>query len=81
VRSRPVSPGGEVRDVHGMVLVGASFPDAKAQAGAEVTCEPRMLLKATGVGGSAPFHLPDLLTAGSSAAETECAKMSAASAS
>jgi len=28
-----------------MVLVGESFPDAKAQVAAEVTCEPRMLLK------------------------------------
>src|SRR5580700_9007602 len=34
-----------MRDIHGMVLVGASFPDAKAQVAAEVTCEPRMLLK------------------------------------
>jgi hypothetical protein len=34
-----------VRDIHGMVMVGASFPDAKAQVAAEVTCEPRMLLK------------------------------------
>jgi hypothetical protein len=31
--------------MHGMVLVGASFPDAKAQVAAEVTCEPRALLK------------------------------------
>ena len=30
-----------------MVLVGASFPDAKAQVAAEVTCEPRTLLKTT----------------------------------
>ena len=28
-----------------MVLVGESFPDAKARVAAEVTCEPRMLLK------------------------------------
>jgi hypothetical protein len=28
-----------------MVLVGESFPDAKAQVTAEVTYEPRMLLK------------------------------------
>jgi hypothetical protein len=34
-----------MRDIRGMVLVGESFPDAKAQVAAEVTCEPRMLLK------------------------------------
>ena len=34
--------------MHGMVLVGVSFPDAKAQVAAEVTCEPRTLLKTTG---------------------------------
>jgi hypothetical protein len=33
-----------------MVLVGASFPDAKAQVAAEVTCEPRTLLKPLGFG-------------------------------
>jgi hypothetical protein len=31
-----------------MVLAGESFPDAKAQVAAEVTCEPRMLLKPSG---------------------------------
>jgi hypothetical protein len=34
-----------MRDIRGMALVGESFPDAKAQVAAEVTCEPRMLLK------------------------------------
>jgi hypothetical protein len=42
---RPVSPRREVRDIHGMVLAGGSFRDAKAQVTAEVTYEPRMLLK------------------------------------
>ena len=36
-------PEKEVRDIYGMVSVGASFPDAKAQIPAEVTCEPRTL--------------------------------------
>ena len=30
-----------MRDIRGMVLVGASFPDAKAQVAPDVTCEPR----------------------------------------
>ena len=38
-------PGWEMRDIRGMVTVGESFPDAKAQLAAEMTCEPRMLLK------------------------------------
>jgi hypothetical protein len=32
-----------------MVLVGASFPDAKAQVAAEVTCEPRTPFKPLGL--------------------------------
>jgi hypothetical protein len=39
-----------------MVLVGESFSDAKAQVTAEVTCEPRMLLK-TSWDGAAPVSL------------------------
>jgi hypothetical protein len=47
-------PRRDVRDIHGMVLVGASFPDAKAQVAAEVTCEPRMLLKPSAQAPSRP---------------------------
>jgi hypothetical protein len=38
-----------MRDIRGTVLVGESFPDAKAQVAAEVTCELRMLLKTIGI--------------------------------
>jgi len=45
-----------------MVLVGESFPDAKEQVAAEVTCEPRILLKTIGSRPSRAGRLRILLT-------------------
>ena len=52
-----------------MVLVGASFPDAKAQVAAEVTCEPRTLLKTTHLDNSGISAQP---TTGDGRSWTSC---------
>jgi uncharacterized protein (UPF0548 family) len=52
-----------------MVLAGESFPDAKAQVAAEVTCEPRTLLKTTHLDNSGISAQP---TTGDGRSWTSC---------